>query len=640
MTRRIPWRAALLVLAIMPAGTPAAGAAPPPREPKAIVLGIDGATADVMEQLELPTLEGIAARGLYSRTTLYVPPAFLTVSGVGWATMATGTWPDKHDIRSNSWPENRLERFPSVLERLERTDATVRTAGFSVWPPMVDRATPGGPILGPSLDVRERLPNDVALGDRVGSWIRTADVDAAFLQFDDVDGAGHASGADSRAYAEQLQRTDKALGTVLAGIRARPTFASEDWLVVVSSDHGHNPEGGHGGPRPRERTTYVLAEGGRVRHEGTGLVPGGTIVAPERKLVDLAPSILDHLGFALEPRWGLDGRPFWTPSNDPFDRQSGALVGGVTSAPPPGWAAQGWRFGTDPWHTQTFNDNPSGDELPNPTNNPVSAKEIELDERENFLEGRGVRAIADAAAAGGPFDASLTSEPYDVAGARAAVVRFAEAYRGTADQIGEVLVSFDGGPPRVVATRAPTSERRGQPDASGLTVFGFEELKGLGAPVPLAPAAVAASGQGSSKVQRGIAEVDAAVPAGARLMRVTWRLRAAGSGWFWSIDEPRVELSPPRDRVAPTVRGLRVLLRSGLSYDLSEAADIRIRLSRAGRMVTTLRRRGTAGRNINRLPRRRLRPGVRYQASVTATDVAGNRSSRPVVVRFRYRRGG
>ncbi len=619
--------------------TAPAGAAPA-KTPKAIVLGIDGGTADELERQDLPALQGIAERGLYSRTTLAVPPLDLTVSGVGWATMATGVWPDKHDVHANSWPDSRLARYPSVLDRLSRTDARLRTAGFAVWGPMVDEATPGLPILGTGLDVREQLPDDVALGRRVGAWIRDADVDATFLQFDDVDQVGHGTGSSGPAYAEQLRRTDAAVGAVLAGIRARPTYAREDWLVIVSSDHGHNPEGGHGGPRPRERTTYVLAQGGRVRHEGGGLVPGGSVIAPERKLVDIAPSVLDHLGITAEPSWELDGRPFWTPDEDPFDTLAQRLAGGVTDTPPPGWSTTGgWRFGTDPWWTETFDDNPVGDETPNVTNNPVHPKEIELDERENFLDGRGVRAIADPAAAGGTLDASLTSPGYDVAGARTATVRFSEAYRGTRDQAGEVLASFDGGPTRVLATRAPTAETGGSVDISGLTVYAFQELKGV-LPVPLVPELVGATGQGSSKVQQGVRELDVAVPTGARELRLTWRLRAAGSGWFWAVDEPAVTRTPARDAVRPRLRGLRILLRRGLSYDLSERAAVRIAVSHGGRRVATLRRSGRQGRNLHRLPRRLLRTGRRYRVAVTAVDAAGNRSARPVrSVTFRFRGG-
>ena len=33
----------------------------------------------------------------------------------------------------------------------------------------------------------------------------------------------------------------------LDAIAARPDFTNEDWQILVTSDHGHKPNGGHGG---------------------------------------------------------------------------------------------------------------------------------------------------------------------------------------------------------------------------------------------------------------------------------------------------------------------------------------------------------------------------------------------------------
>lgn len=151
------------------------------------------------------------------------------------------------------------------------------------------------------------------------------------------------------------------------------------------------------------------------------------------------------------------------------------------------------------------------------------------------------------------------------------------------------------------------------------------------------------TGQASSKVQRGVTELDVAVPAGAKRLRISWRLRAAGSGWFWNLDEPTVTRSPtpgglPRAR--PVVRGLRVLLRRGASFDLSEPAKVTLRVSRRGKRVATLRRSGRIGRNLFRIPRALLRRGAVYRVSVTAQDPDGDRSiTPPQSVRFRYRGG-
>lgn len=76
----------------------------------------------------------------------------------------------------------------------------------------------------------------------------------------------------------------------------------EDWLIVVTTDHGHYiPSGGHGGCGiDDERRTWILAKG---RGATAGLKPIDT------RLVDVAPTVLSHLGLPVSAT--LDGKPRW-----------------------------------------------------------------------------------------------------------------------------------------------------------------------------------------------------------------------------------------------------------------------------------------------------------------------------------------
>ncbi|MEE1767822.1 hypothetical protein PUR34_06420 [Streptomyces sp. JV185] len=60
---------------------------------------------------------------------------------------------------------------------------------------------------------------------------------------------------------------DARVGRLLDAVTSRPTYAKEDWLVVVTADHGHAPAGGHGGNTPLGGT-FVIAQGKvtEVRH--------------------------------------------------------------------------------------------------------------------------------------------------------------------------------------------------------------------------------------------------------------------------------------------------------------------------------------------------------------------------------------
>ncbi len=88
------------------------------------------------------------------------------------------------------------------------------------------------------------------------------------------------------------------MGQLLAAVRARPTYAQEDWLILVSTDHGRREDGGHGGDTPEERTIFYLAFGPSVE---PGVLPDTV------HIVDVAVTALAHLGIEADPAWGLDG---------------------------------------------------------------------------------------------------------------------------------------------------------------------------------------------------------------------------------------------------------------------------------------------------------------------------------------------
>lgn len=114
----------------------------------------------------------------------------------------------------------------------------------------------------------------------------------SFVYAIEADKAGHIHGAASREYAEGSRFT-----AALIASYARTLDLELDAIVVVS-DHGHMPKGGHGGSEPEVRQAFFLAAGSFVRK---GVELG------ERPLRDVA-STLSVLAGARAPTSGL-GRP-------------------------------------------------------------------------------------------------------------------------------------------------------------------------------------------------------------------------------------------------------------------------------------------------------------------------------------------
>lgn len=71
---------------------------------------------------------------------------------------------------------------------------------------------------------------------------------------------GHHEGVTD-AYRAAVETCDAQLRVLLAAIEARPHRESEDWTVIVVTDHGHTETGGHGGDSEDERLAWIVAAG-------------------------------------------------------------------------------------------------------------------------------------------------------------------------------------------------------------------------------------------------------------------------------------------------------------------------------------------------------------------------------------------
>ncbi|MFI9806002.1 alkaline phosphatase family protein [Streptomyces sp. NPDC052301] len=481
--------AAVVAATAGPLGAVARAAA---RTPKVLVIGLDGCLLSRIKDADAPNLDALMAAGLTAPSSIYANPLAPTLSGPGWSTLITGVWPDKHNVKDNTFTGARFDLYPDFLTRAETAEPALNTYAVSSWAPITDT------VFSAKVDTRVATPSaeyDTGTASRAVARLRDTDPDAVFVQLDNIDHAGHTYGAASQQYLDAIHGADAQVGQMVAAVEGRPTYGSEDWLIMVTADHGHTDPGGHGGSTLQERQTFLIAT-------GPALAAGS--VRYDVKMPDVAASALAHLGIALDPAWGLDGRPVQQPSPDDFDALRGRLqsrvdetgipaaVLGFTHTPPAGWSVdnsamgtggvtewRGWSFTTDEFWTQAQRDQ----------------------NRECNVRARNVFAVADGdewsdKALTGGFDSTLVSPAYPVTGGRTATLTYTTYYRQESPQKGEVLVSYDGGTPVSVKTYT--------------------------ADVP-------------SRTET----VTLQVPAGATSARVRFRY-TGGNNWYWVIDGVRI----------------------------------------------------------------------------------------------------
>ena len=269
---------------------------------KVLLIGLDGVRVDIMARVDTPVIDSLAAAGFFSDEA---KTRVRTVSGPGWSSMTTGARTDKHRVDSNDFAGNDYATYPDFLTRIERERSELNTLAVTDWPPL-GTTDSGGPLFSDEIDVKitfdgyadgwrhtDSLSVEAAIRE-----LRDTDVDAAFVYMGDIDEVAHATNSRSPEYRAAIEWADTRVGLLVKAVRERPTYEREDWLILMSTDHGRNDAGGHGGTSPSETTIFFLASGPSVE-------PGGTECPPE--IVDVAVTALAHMWLALDPGWDLDG---------------------------------------------------------------------------------------------------------------------------------------------------------------------------------------------------------------------------------------------------------------------------------------------------------------------------------------------
>ncbi len=295
-------------------------------KPKAIFIVVDGVPADVVEGVATPHLDSISGRHGYTRA--YVGGAVgeesesPTISAVGYSSLLTGTWSNKNNVWDNSINDPNYDYW-DIFRIAKAHDATLHTAIFSTW---TDNRTKllgdglpeaGGHKLDYYADGFEldtgRFPHDAKadyirnidalVTEEAAAYVEANGPDLAWVYLQYTDDVAHDYG-DSAELVAAVQLMDAQVGKIWAAVRKRQQSTKEDWLVIVTTDHGRDAETGkeHDGQSERERTIWIATNSKALNahyHE----LPA---------IVDVLPSIATHLQLMMPEtvRGQLDGQSF------------------------------------------------------------------------------------------------------------------------------------------------------------------------------------------------------------------------------------------------------------------------------------------------------------------------------------------
>lgn len=294
------------------------------QDKKTVFIILDGIPASELERVETPNIDQIAEIGGYARAFTggkkdgYSQTP--TISAVGYNSLLTGTWANKHNVWGNGI-EDPNYHYWTVFRFLKEVRQDAKTAIFSTWQDnrtkLLGENLPETRFLkldksfdGLELDTltyphdEEHLyirEIDVKVADEASAFLRSDGPDLSWVYLQFTDDMGHRFGKSPQLEAA-IRLADAQIGKVWEAVQYRQKEFGEDWLIWVTTDHGRKePEGkDHGGQSNSEREIWMVTNAKSLNerfHSG------------KAAMVDILPSFLRFFNLVVpeERENELDG---------------------------------------------------------------------------------------------------------------------------------------------------------------------------------------------------------------------------------------------------------------------------------------------------------------------------------------------
>lgn len=280
------------------------------QQKKFIFIILDGIPASELERVDTPNLDQIAVIGGYVRAytggekggNSETP----TISAVGYNSLLTGTWANKHNVWDNDIKAPNYSYW-SIFRLMRESRPASKLAIFSTWE---DNRTK---LLGEGMRETGNLKLDIVFDgfekdtlrfphdsekeylnkiDNLVSFeaahvLKTQSPDLSWVYLEYTDAIGHRYGK-SQQFNEAIEIADQQVGKIWEAIQYREKSFGEEWLIWITTDHGRKTPDlkDHGGQSDSEREIWMLTNAKNLNSH---------FYSGNASMVDILPTIVHFL---------------------------------------------------------------------------------------------------------------------------------------------------------------------------------------------------------------------------------------------------------------------------------------------------------------------------------------------------------
>lgn len=235
---------------------------------KVLWINLDGAIGRIVEQHKPSdgTISRMMKNSKYSWIGLSdnrINPNITDEDPVTWATMLTGVIPEKHHVSDYSYaanvpydpsnPDEKVIQYPNILHHISANSFENATLCVTPWEKLNNN------MLNAAQE-RVTTSSDEETKEVVLHHLNDSDFEFILVSFSGMLEAGKNGGFTEKNndYLSALKNIDIYLDEFLQAIDERSNSYFEDWLIILTSNHGGTPDGSYSGNSDDERNTFGL----------------------------------------------------------------------------------------------------------------------------------------------------------------------------------------------------------------------------------------------------------------------------------------------------------------------------------------------------------------------------------------------